>query len=150
MPGSSWTVLPAWQPFMDMPLRSPAGYGVLSEVDNAKPIDETTKAARRRNTDDGIKLAPEAGSEAVDCSAAHSAGAADALLDEARTLDATAIALGSREPPGIKSILLGSLSHGVPHHADRPVREVPSDAVVASPDAHHHATDRAGAEANQR
>jgi nucleotide-binding universal stress UspA family protein len=149
MPGVRCTILTVWQPFIDVLVHSAGGFGILSEAEDAQKIDDLAEAAARRTADEGVKLAREGGLDAVARSAVHSEGAADAILDEARTLDATAIVLGSRGLSGIKSILLGSVSHGVLHRADRPVLVVPSDAVVASRDAHRHATDRADAQANQ-
>jgi hypothetical protein len=45
-------------------------------------------------------------------------------------VDAEAIVLGRRGLTGVKSLLLGSVSHAVLQHADRPVVVVPSPAVT--------------------
>jgi nucleotide-binding universal stress UspA family protein len=55
---------------------------------------------------------------------------ADAILDEAEAEQVTAIVVGSRGLTGVKSMLLGSVSHGILQHADRPVIVVRSPAVA--------------------
>jgi nucleotide-binding universal stress UspA family protein len=48
-----------------------------------------------------------------------------AILDVADARDASVIVLGSRGLSGIRSLVLGSVSHGVVNHAHRPVLIVP-------------------------
>ena len=55
---------------------------------------------------------------------------ASAILDVADELDAEAIVVGSRGLTGVKSLLLGSVSHALLQHADRPVIVVPAPAVT--------------------
>ena len=62
--------------------------------------------------------------------AARDGSIAGAILDVADELDAEAIVLGSRGLTGVKSLLLGSVSHAVLQHADRPVMVVPSPEVI--------------------
>jgi nucleotide-binding universal stress UspA family protein len=53
------------------------------------------------------------------------------VLDEAERCDADAIVLGTRGYTGMKSMLLGSVSHAVLQHAERPVVVIPGAAVAA-------------------
>ncbi|HEY8761438.1 MAG TPA: universal stress protein, partial [Candidatus Dormibacteraeota bacterium] len=57
-------------------------------------------------------------------------GIASAILAVADELGADAIVLGTRGLTGIRSMLLGSVSHAVLQHADRSVIVVPSPAIV--------------------
>jgi Universal stress protein family len=51
---------------------------------------------------------------------------ADAILNESDRIDAGAIIMGTRGLGGLGTVLLGSVSHAVVQHADRPVMVVPS------------------------
>jgi nucleotide-binding universal stress UspA family protein len=55
---------------------------------------------------------------------------AGAILAVANDLDADTIVLGTRGLTGLRSILLGSVSHAVLQHADRSVIVVPSPAIA--------------------
>ena len=52
-------------------------------------------------------------------------------LSEADDAKANAIVLGTRGLTGLKSLMLGSVSHAVVQHADRPVIIVPSPEITA-------------------
>jgi hypothetical protein len=56
---------------------------------------------------------------------------AEAILSTADKLDADIIVLGSHGLGGVGSLLLGSVSHRVLQHADRPVPVIPSAEVAA-------------------
>jgi nucleotide-binding universal stress UspA family protein len=52
------------------------------------------------------------------------------VLDVASELEADVVVAGSRGRGGLKSLLLGSVSHGLVEHADRPVLVIPAEAVA--------------------
>jgi len=52
------------------------------------------------------------------------------ILAVAADVDANVIVLGTRGRGGMKSLMLGSVSHAVLHHADRPVLVVPSPGLA--------------------
>jgi nucleotide-binding universal stress UspA family protein len=56
---------------------------------------------------------------------------ADTILAVAAEIDAEAILVGTRGRGGLKSLLLGSVSHAVVHLAGRPVLVVPSGEVIS-------------------
>lgn len=51
---------------------------------------------------------------------------------DARELSASAMVVGSRGLTGVRSLLLGSASHGIIQHADRPLIVVPSAELAAA------------------
>jgi len=77
----------------------------------------------------GAGLALQAGFTSAVPRAEHAVQATWAtIIDVARELDASAIVLGARGLSRVKSALLGSVSHAVAQHADRPLLIVPSPA----------------------
>jgi nucleotide-binding universal stress UspA family protein len=128
----SWpaVVLSIWEPFIDVIARAGLGlaYGAPSWDG-----DEVDAASERRATalaEEGAARARALGLEAQPRTSVRNGSVASAILDVADALDAEAIVLGSRGLTGAKSLLLGSVSHAVLQHADRPVIVVPSPAVT--------------------
>ncbi len=123
-------VLSVWEPFIDVIAR--AGLGMAYGAANFDG-DEVDAASERRATalaEEGAARARELGLDAQPRTAVRNGSVASAILDVADELDAEAIVLGSRGLTGVKSLLLGSVSHALLQHADRPVIVVPSPAVT--------------------
>ena len=127
--GHKATVLTVWRPFRSMAAATPGGFGMVV-IPNVEEIDQASEDAARESAQKGTELARQAGFDAEpDCCPIHST-VAEAILSMAGSLDATAILMGSRGLTGLRSLLLGSVSHGVIQHADRPVIVVPSSEVA--------------------
>lgn len=99
-------------------------------VDIAK-IDEAARKGAEERAEEGVRLAREAGMSAEPRTCSRQTTTAEAILDEAEELGAKAIVIGSRGLTGVKSMLLGSVSHAVVQHADLPVIVVPSEDAAA-------------------
>jgi nucleotide-binding universal stress UspA family protein len=127
--GQSATVLTVWEPFIDLMARSGASLG-LPPLDTAE-IDAASEQAARERAEDGVERARRAGLNAQPRTRAHSTTITDAILAEADEVGAVAIVLGTRGLTGLKSLLLGSVSHALVQHADRTVIVVPSPEVAA-------------------
>jgi nucleotide-binding universal stress UspA family protein len=122
------TVLTVWEPFLDVMNRSGAGFGA-GMVDPTE-IDAASGSAAEERAAEGAEQARKAGLDAQPCATAPHATIATTILDVARDREAAAIVLGTRGLTGIKSLLLGSVSHAVVQHADRPVLVIPSSEVA--------------------
>jgi nucleotide-binding universal stress UspA family protein len=130
--GQPATVLTVWEPFVEVLMRSSYGFAMAPEMVNLEEIDAANRDGANSRAEEGAELARHAGLDAQPRTCARVTTVADALLDEARELDAAAIVVGSRGLTGVKSLLLGSVSHGLIQHADRTVIVVPSAEVAAA------------------
>jgi nucleotide-binding universal stress UspA family protein len=131
MPGAEMTVLTVWEPFQ-VALSRTGGMGMGMGVgypDNGD-MDAATESAARARATEGAERATAAGLVASPQIAVRREGIAGAILAIADELDAGAIVVGTRGLTGIRSMLLGSVSHAVLQHADRSVIVVPSHAVA--------------------
>jgi nucleotide-binding universal stress UspA family protein len=132
--GQAATVLTVWEPFIDLMARSGASLG-LPPLDSAE-IDAATEQAARERADEGVERALGVGFKAQPRTRSHGTTIAETILAEADEVGADAIVLGTRGLTGLKSLLLGSVSHALLQHADRTVIVVPSPEVAAERAAH--------------
>jgi nucleotide-binding universal stress UspA family protein len=130
--GRSATILTVWQPFLQIVARTPIGFGMAPSAPDSTKIDEASQEQAGQLVREGVALASEAGLEAQPVVCAQQGTTGQAILAQAERLDAAAIVMGSRGLTGVKSLLLGSVSHDVIQHADRTVVVVPSAEVAAS------------------
>ncbi|HEY3612482.1 MAG TPA: universal stress protein [Gaiellales bacterium] len=112
-PGRSAVVLSVWEK-----------YGVLSGIQRVD--DELMQEATQQMAADGRERAQSAGFSATPVAIEAEHGVASAIVDAADEHDAALIVMGTRGNTGIRSLLLGSVSHSVAHHAHRPLLIVPS------------------------
>jgi nucleotide-binding universal stress UspA family protein len=133
VPGAETTVLTVWEPFQ-MALTRSGGMGMSmagAYPDNGE-VDAASEEAARARAAEGAERANAAGLIAEARTAVREDGIATAILAAADELDADAVVVGTRGLTGIRSMLLGSVSHAVLQHADRPVMVVPSPSIAAS------------------
>jgi nucleotide-binding universal stress UspA family protein len=134
MDGEPATVLAVWEPFVDVMART--GLGVGPGVIDFEALDKAYEESARELAAEGAQRAERAGLNAQPRTQARRATIAATILAAADELGASAIVLGSRGLTGIKSLLLGGVSHAVLQHADRPVIVVPSFGVAIERAAH--------------
>lgn len=116
-------VLAAWEPFLPVYTGYP-GWPVSS--------DEPMKANAERLAAEGCERARRAGIEATPMVAEANDGVGRAILAAADAAGASVIVMGTRGLTGLRSLLLGSVSHEVLQHAHRPVAIVPSFPLAAA------------------
>lgn len=132
-PNAEATVLTVWEPFMDVLARTCSfgnGMGVAGAYADSEAVDAASRDAALATATAGARRATQAGLIARPRSESLRGDVASTIVAVAAELDADVIVMGTRGLNGIKSFLLGSVSHHVTQHADRPVLVVPSPLVV--------------------
>jgi nucleotide-binding universal stress UspA family protein len=126
------TVVTVWQPFVEVVARSSVGFGLVPAIPDPEEIDKASEEAARQTAQEGVELATKLGMKAEPLVRSQRTTTARAILAEADRTGARAVVMGSRGLTGVKSLLLGSVSHEVIQHADRTVAVVPSPEVATS------------------
>ncbi|MFE3452853.1 universal stress protein [Nonomuraea sp. NPDC059194] len=121
--GHEAVVLAVWERLALASIRGSAG--MIAPVDTTAE-DAAIQAATRELAEQGARLAVQAGLDATARWEPDSLAVWSTIVDVAEELDATLIVTGTRGQGGVRSLLLGSTSDRVLHHAGRPVLIVPS------------------------
>jgi nucleotide-binding universal stress UspA family protein len=116
-------VVTVWQPTAF--LGGFAWSGEASSVDLAE-LDRAVAEDGARVADEGVRIAEEAGLDAKPMTVEANGPVWKTVKETADRNDAAVIIMGSRGLTGLRSMLLGSVSSAVVHHADRPVLVVHS------------------------
>jgi len=95
-------------------------------VANEDDLDAREEEAARTAAEEGATAAREHGWDAEGRLARVTTSVWRTIVDVADELDAGLIVCGTRGLSGVKSLVLGSVSHAVLQHAHRPVLIVPS------------------------
>lgn len=131
MPGAEVTVLTVWEPFLDMLAHSGSiGIGMTPAYVDGAEIDRVSRETALVTATEGAARATTAGLVGLPRSEQGHGGTANAVLAAAGDLDADLVVMGTRGLSGVKSFLLGSVSHAVVQHADRAVLVVPSPTLA--------------------
>jgi nucleotide-binding universal stress UspA family protein len=112
-------VLTVWEGLSEVLVR--VGSGLAAASLNFEEIDADCERAGREQAEEGTERARLAGLEAKPRVAQRHGTVSATILDQAAQVDAEAIVIGSRGLGAVKSLVLGSVSHSLLQHADRPV-----------------------------
>jgi nucleotide-binding universal stress UspA family protein len=137
MPGEPAAILTVWEGLAEVVARS-GGFGVGVGALDFQGIDETSEQFARERAEAGAERARLAGLAAEPSVRKRGATIWETILAAADETEAKTIVMGTRGLTGLKSLLLGSVSHAVLQHADRPVIVVPSPEVAGRRAAERH------------
>lgn len=127
-PGRLTLILCAWEPAESaVALHGGIGSTVgLSANESLRDIDATARGIAERASNEGAEVARQAGLAAQPMVVQNNAPIWETIVQVADEVDAVLIVLGSRGLRGVRSLVLGSVSHQVTHHAHQPVLVIPS------------------------
>ena len=129
--GRSAVVVTVWQPIAG--LGSFAWSGETASTADFAEFERAAAESGRRIADEGVRIAHEAGLKAQPVAVGAAGPVWQTIVDIADRRDSATIVMGSRGLTGLRSMLLGSVSSAVVHHAHRPTLVVPPP--VAATDA---------------
>ncbi|WP_067475689.1 universal stress protein [Actinomadura hibisca] len=120
-------VLTVWEPLLTQIAWAPlAGVGAMPAVVDERGEQWAEEEQAQKIAEEGVRIAREAGLAEATARAERCSGAVwPAIVEAADDVDASLIVTGSRGLSGAKSVLLGSVSDRVLHHARRPMLIVP-------------------------
>jgi nucleotide-binding universal stress UspA family protein len=131
MAGSDATVLVIWETIVEtMSRHGSVGMGMIGFSGDDGAGDAAIEQAAVDTAADGVQRAAAAGLAAQPRVVNREDDIAAVILAEAAALDAGVIVVGTRGLGGVKSLMLGSVSHAVLHHTDRAVLVVPSPTLA--------------------
>jgi nucleotide-binding universal stress UspA family protein len=140
MTGSEATVLVIWETILEtMTRHGSLGMGMIGFYGDEGAGDAAIKQAALETAAAGVRRAAGAGLVAQPRVVNRDDDIAAVILAEAADLGASVIVLGTRGLGSVKSLMLGSVSRAVLHHADRAVLVVPSPSLAQQ--RHHWAED---------
>lgn len=137
--GQPVTVLAVWEPYTEIISHEGwgFGFGYAPPPGDVEQIDKSVRDHAQGAVEDAVRRLAERGLEATARVEPMSGSIAATVLAVAGDVAADAVVLGTRGRSGIRSLLLGSVSHAVLQHADRPVLVVPSEPVAKERSAWH-------------
>ena len=132
MPGSDAVVLVIWETVVETMNREGSlgvGLGMVATYSDEN-TDAAVKQAAVDRAAEGTERAVTADLVAQPRIVNREEDIARAILATAADIEADLIVLGTRGLGAVKSLMLGSVTHAVLHHADRPVLVIPSPALA--------------------
>jgi nucleotide-binding universal stress UspA family protein len=124
--GHDAVVMCIFESILAMPAGGDFPYPDMMPGEDVEQVDQATRTRALELAEEGCELLQAAGVQAT-AAAVEGAGAVwRTILAEADDRDVAVVVLGSRGITGVRSLVLGSVSHGVANHSRRPVLIIPT------------------------
>jgi nucleotide-binding universal stress UspA family protein len=121
-------VLFVWDPVMPAPSGDPFGIGgPMVDPAQIAELDKLVRGQAEAVAADGAARARAAGFDAEGLAEETHGSTWSTIVDVAQDRGAEVIVVGARGHSGVRSLLLGSVSNGVVHHARIPVLVLPAE-----------------------
>jgi len=121
-PGRAAVLATVWEPALAMaPVDSEFGEVAPFDPETIETVDRTQLEHASKIAEEGAQLALSLDLKAEPHVVPDAVNVADTLIDLARQRDAAALVVGSHGRSGLRSLILGSVSHTVVAHCDCPV-----------------------------
>jgi len=130
-PGAEAEIVHAWEPMTSAAARAAVYAIVYSDKD---PALELEAERAQEIAEKGVQAARAAGLEARGVAVSGAGPIWATLTDHAESIGPRLLVMGTRGLTGVRSALVGSVSHDVASHAKVPVLVVPHDAPVPGDD----------------
>jgi nucleotide-binding universal stress UspA family protein len=119
-------VMCVFESILAMPAGGDFPYPDMVPVEDAGEVDRAARERALELAGEGCDLLRAAGVRATPTAVEGVGAVWRTILAEADDRDAAVIVLGSRGLTGVRSLVLGSVSHGVANHSRRPVLIIPT------------------------
>lgn len=137
-PGGHALVLTVWQPISGLASVTWSGATVMP---NFTELDHLASEDGQGRAEEGVTLARESGLEAEPLAVEAEGPIWETIIQTAERRQAAIVVMGSRGLTGLRSMLLGSVSSAVVHHARRPTLVIHRNSVDSA-GRHLHALER--------
>jgi nucleotide-binding universal stress UspA family protein len=124
--GHEAVVMCIFESILQMPAGGDFPYPDMMPAADAEAVDDAAKTRAAEKAEEGCELLRAAGVTASPAAVEGIGAVWRTILAEADERDAAIVVLGSRGLTGVRSLVLGSVSHGVANHCRRPVLIIPA------------------------
>ena len=124
--GHDAVVMCIFESILAMPAGSDFPYPDMMPAEDAVEFDQTARKRALELAEGGCEVLRAAGVQATPVAVEGAGAVWRTILGEADDRDVSVVVLGSRGITGVRSLVLGSVSHGVANHSHRPVLIIPT------------------------